>query len=247
MFNLGHTRSDRQPTHLLHTPDTFVPVSLPGYESVTVVVHAAPAMGAAFTQYTALFEPGGSLGPALGQRFLYVVEGGLFVKLGGRKAHQLGPGGYAHIPPNQLHSVEASVKSRVVVIEKPVTPLLNVTPDVAVFAHEETVFAEALAGNEALQVKQLLPATPGFDYAVNIMTYEPGASLHMVEVHVMEHGLLMLQGSGIYRLANSWYPVQEGDFIWMAPYCPQWFGAVGKGDAKYLIYKDFNRHPLSGR
>jgi (S)-ureidoglycine aminohydrolase len=65
-----------------------------------------------------------------------------------------------------------------------------------------------------------------------------------VEIHYMEHGLLMLEGGGIYRLGDQWYPTQAGDFIWMAPYCPQWFGAIGKRPAKYLIYKDFNRHPL---
>ena len=73
------------------------------------------------------------------------------------------------------------------------------------------------------------------------MTYQPGATLPMVEIHVMEHGLLMLAGGGIYRLGERWYPVAEGDFIWMAPYCPQWFGALGKTPAKYLIYKDCNR------
>src|ERR1700721_3662305 len=84
MYNLGHTRSDRQPTHLLQTPDTFVGIPLPGFDSVTVIVHAAPAIGAAFTQYTAEFEPGGSLGPAHGQRFLYVLEGGVSVTLDGQ-------------------------------------------------------------------------------------------------------------------------------------------------------------------
>jgi len=54
------------------------------------------------------------------------------------------------------------------------------------------------------------------------MTYDPGAALSMVEVHVMEHGLLMLEGGGIYKLSDSWYPVEAGDFIWMGPYCPQW-------------------------
>ena len=39
--------------------------------------------------------------------------------------------------------------------------------------------------------------------------------------------------------------VQAGDFIWMAPYCPQWFCAVGKQPAKYLIYKNFNRHTIA--
>ena len=67
-----------------------------------------------------------------------------------------------------------------------------------------------------------------FDFAVNTMTYQPGAALSMVEVHVMEHGLLMLEGGGIYRLDEKWYPVTAGDFIWMGPYCPQWFGAIGK-------------------
>ena len=76
------------------------------------------------------------------------------------------------------------------------------------------------------------------------MTYQPGASLSQVEVHVIEHGLLMLEGGGIYRLGDAWYPVTAGDFIWMAPFCPQWFGALGRQPAKYLIYKDWNRHPL---
>ena len=68
------------------------------------------------------------------------------------------------------------------------------------------------------------------------MTYDPGAALSMVEIHVMEHGLLMLEGGGIYRLGDSWYPVEAGDFIWMAPYCPQWFGALGKtpGEISHL-------------
>jgi (S)-ureidoglycine aminohydrolase len=246
MHNLGHTRSDRQPTHLLQTPDTFIGMPLPGFDSVTVIVHAAPVMGAAFSQYTAEFEPGGSLGAAHGQRFLYVLEGGVSVALGG-ETHQLAPGGYAHIPANQQHTVKAAAKSRVAVIEKPAIPLLNDAPAPAIFGREDEVASQPLGGDDALQVKQLLPTTPGLDYAVNTMCYQPGAALGLVEIHVMEHGLLMLEGGGIYRLGNSWYPVQTGDFIWMAPYCPQWFGALGKTPAKYLIYKDWNRHPLPGR
>jgi (S)-ureidoglycine aminohydrolase len=90
-------------------------------------------------------------------------------------------------------------------------------------------------------VRALIPENPAFDFAVNTMTFQPGAALSMVEVHVMEHGLLMLEGGGIYRLGEKWYPVTAGDFIWMAPYCPQWFGALGKTPARYLIYKDWNR------
>jgi (S)-ureidoglycine aminohydrolase len=93
-------------------------------------------------------------------------------------------------------------------------------------------------------VCMLMPDGPPYDFAVNTMTYDPGASLSMVEIHVMEHGLLMLEGCGIYRLGDDWHPVHAGDFIWMGAYCPQWFGALGKRPAKYLIYKDWRRHPL---
>ena len=110
---------------------------------------------------------------------------------------------------------------------------------------ETAVISTPLNGDPDLQVRTLLPCAACFDFAVNTMTYNPGAALSQVEIHVMEHGLLMLEGGGIYRLGDHWYPVTAGDFIWMAPYCPQWFGAIGKRPAKYLIYKDWNRHPLS--
>ncbi|MFM8365021.1 MAG: cupin domain-containing protein, partial [Verrucomicrobiota bacterium] len=64
-----------------------------------------------------------------------------------------------------------------------------------------------------------------------------------VEHHIMEHGLIMLAGQGVYRLEDEWYPVREGDVIWMAPYCPQWFVAMGDAPASYLYYKNVNRLP----
>ena len=100
-------------------------------------------------------------------------------------------------------------------------------------------------GDEALEVRTMVPDNFTFDMAVNTMTFQPGAQLPRVEIHVMEHALLMLEGEGIYRLGERWYPTRAGDFIWMAPYCPQWFGALGKKPTKYLIYKDWNRHPLA--
>ena len=38
--------------------------------------------------------------------------------------------------------------------------------------------------------------------------------LPFVESHIMEHGLLMLSGEGIYRLGDEWHPVRSGDVIW---------------------------------
>ncbi len=242
--NLGQTRSAQKHNHLLLTPDTFVRTPLPGMKACIAVVHAGPAMGAKFTQYTAEFESGGELGPTAAQRFLYVLEGQLSVDSESRKS-ELEVRGYAYLPEGTPHRVVATRTSRVVVIEKHYEPLASFESPRATISNEDAISSEPLDGDASLQVKHLLPDTMHFDFAVNSMVYQPGAALSMVEMHVMEHGLLMLEGGGIYRLGDSWYPVTEGDFIWMAPWCPQWFGAIGKVPAKYLIYKDSNRHPLA--
>jgi (S)-ureidoglycine aminohydrolase len=230
---------------LLQTPDTFIRTPLPGAENVEFIVHVAPQLGAWFTQMTAEFAAGGTLGPAPAQRFLYVIEGELELTINGRK-QILAAGGFAYLPHGTAHTVRSLEKARVAVIEKG----YQAEPDGAVaetvVGNEASVAPVALMGDESLRVRSLMPDGLAYDFAVNTMTYDPGAALSMVEIHVMEHGLLMLEGGGIYKLGDSWYPVEAGDFIWMAPYCPQWFGALGKRPAKYLIYKDWRRHPLGG-
>jgi (S)-ureidoglycine aminohydrolase len=202
-------------------------------------------MGAKFTQYTAESEPGGELGSTDAQRFIYVIEGGLTLEVNG-KSFDLGARGYAYLPAGLPHRMLATKTCRAAVIEKPYQSLENSAQAELIVSSEDAVDSHPLEENPDLQVKCLLPDSMTFDFAVNTMVYQPGAALSMVEMHVMEHGLIMLEGGGIYRLGDSWYPVTAGDFIWMAPWCPQWFGAIGKVPAKYLIYKDFHRHPLSG-
>ncbi len=244
MHKLGHTRSTNQRDHLLHTPDTFVRTVLPGMELATAVVHISPAGGAAFTQYTAELEPGGKLGPTSNQRFIYALEGAADLATDA-SFHTLIPGGFAYIPEDAAHTVTAQQSTRLVVIEKPYETLASASAPETVVGHEDKTLSVPLNDDHDLQVRSLIPGSPSFDFAVNTMTYQPGAALSMVEVHIMEHGLLMLEGGGIYRLGDNWYPVTAGDFIWMGPYCAQWFGAIGKRPAKYLIYKDWNRNPLS--
>jgi len=36
-----------------------------------------------------------------------------------------------------------------------------------------------------------------------------------------------------------------GDAVWMGPFCPQWACAYGTAPSTYLLYKDWNRDPLS--
>jgi len=243
MHNPGHTRSVNHRDHLLHTPDAFVRTTLPGMERAQVIVHISPACGAAFTQYTAELEPGGTLGLTHAQRFLYMLEGAADLATEA-SFHSLTPGSFAYIPQGTSHTLTAQQTTRLAVIEKPYEPLEHTSPPEVLVGREDSVLSTPLNDDPDLQVRALLPASFAHDFAVNTMTYQPGAALSQVEVHIMEHGLVMLEGGGIYRLGNNWYPVTAGDVIWMAPYCPQWFGAIGKHPAKYLIYKDANRHPL---
>jgi len=243
MHELGYTRGRRQLDHLLLTPDTFVRAALPGMQASVAIVHASPALGAGFTAYTAEFQSSGQLGPAQGQRFLYVMAGEARLETEAQAAH-LRERSYAFLPEGLAHRVTSSGISRIAVVEKSYQRLRSTEPPRLIVSSEDAVIGTSLDGDPDLQVKCLLPDTPSFDFAVNTMTYQPGAALSRVEMHVMEHGLFMLEGGGIYRLGEAWYPVKAGDFIWMGPWCPQWFGAIGKVAAKYLIYKDWNRDPL---
>jgi len=245
VHNLGRTRSSQQPNHLLLSADTFVRTTLPGMKACAAIVHVSPALGAEFTEYTAEFEAGGELGSTPAQRFIFVIEGRVKLEVDG-KSSELSARGYVFLPEGLSHRVVAAKVSRVAVIEKRYQALDSVEPPHLIVSNEDVVSSHPLGDDPSLQVKCLLPDEMNFDFAINTMIYQPGASLSMVEMHVMEHGLIMLEGCGIYRLGDSWYPVTAGDFIWMGPWCPQWFGAIGKVPAKYLIYKDWNRHPLAG-
>ncbi len=205
--------------------------------NAAAIVHAAPAHGAGFTEYTVEFEPGGSMNIGFGQAFAYVVDGSVVAG-----DQRLTAGQFAYFPPESGDRVESEKGSRLVVIEKPFVALQAMPGFFS--GDERAIEPKPLPGDSGVEVRSLIPDDFAHDFAVSTMTFQPGATLPMVEIHVMEHGLLMLEGGGIYRLGEHWYPVAAGDFIWMAPYCPQWFGALGRKPAKYLIYKDWNRHPL---
>jgi (S)-ureidoglycine aminohydrolase len=202
-------------------------------------------MGARFTQYLALMEPEAISAPALPgvERFVFVLEGKIGLDYGPARGEVLRAGAYLYAPPNTDCPMRAETASRLNVFEKRYTPPNKEASLKLIYGHEQEVEGQPFLNDPDALLKTLLPNDPAFDLAVNIFTYRPGATLPMVEVHVMEHGLLMLQGQGVYRLGDDWYPVREGDVIWMAPYCPQWFVAMGKGPARYLYYKDVNRDP----
>ena len=109
MQHLGFTRSSLKPDHLLQTPDTFIRTALNSAPGVEFIIHAAPQLGAEFTQLTAEFQPNGALPPAPAQRFLYILEGELTLEISGEK-HALIEGHYAYIPEGTPHIVTAVTK-----------------------------------------------------------------------------------------------------------------------------------------
>ncbi|MEM7127220.1 MAG: (S)-ureidoglycine aminohydrolase [Chloroflexota bacterium] len=246
----GATRSTVQRDHAIFAPDSHIRTALPSWTETDGFLFISPQLGsmtrARFSQYIAIMQPGAKAGPPLPgiERFVFVIEGTIHVQTA-TEAKRLTLGGYAFLPADTKHNLVAESTTRINVFEKPYSTLVGAESPTVVMGQEQEVEAVEFLGDPDLLLRTLLPDTPSFDMAVNIMHYNPGATLPMVEVHMMEHGLLMLQGQGIQRLAECWYPIQDGDVVWMAPYCPQWFVGMGKEPARYLLYKDMNRDPLA--
>ena len=246
--SLGETRSSIRDGHAVLSSDSHERTTLPNWAAAEVVFVIAPQMGAQFTQFFAHLEAGSRAGTPLPgvERFLMVLDGAVSLEHGG--GHQtMGPEAFAFLPAGYDHVILASSPSRLVVVERYFMSLEGAEPPYPVIGDVGSVEAVPMNGDTRLMRKKLMPVDAAFDCEFNVMDFSPGASLPYVETHFMEHGLLMLNGGGIYRLDDSWYPVEMGDVIWMGPYCAQWFGAVGKGNARYLLYKDWNRDPLATR
>ena len=203
-------------------------------------------MGARFSQVLITLEQDGQCHGNTGanQHFIYALSGSFSILVDERK-HRLETGNYVYLPGCKDVQIKSSAAgTKILIFQKPYQPLAGFEAPGPVVGHEREIKGQPFLGNEDARLQVLLPDRPEFDMAVNIFTYQPGATLPFVETHIMEHGLLMLQGQGIYRLDSDWHPVQAGDVIWMAPYCPQWFVAMGKTPASYLYYKDVNRDPM---
>jgi (S)-ureidoglycine aminohydrolase len=242
----GFSRTVVKPRYALITPDGFVPSVLPGWENAVVVINISPVMnGPRFTQMQITLGENSSGAGNTGalEHFYYVLAGSCRAQIGGKK-NRLTAGSYVFLPPKTgFKFAEATEGTRLLSFLKKFEPLAGAKKPGVIVGHENDVKGQPFLGNEDARLQVLLPDQPAFDLAVNIFTYQPGATLPFVETHIMEHGLLMLRGQGVYRLDADYHAVTAGDVIWMASYCPQWFVAMGKMPASYIYYKDVNRAP----
>src|SRR5687767_3563964 len=241
------TRSVVKRNHAVISPDGYINSKVPGWFDCTVNVIINEQMGAHLCQtiITAGEECQITGTTQFSQIFFYVIKGECKVTIAGEEKF-LKAGHYVYIPIiNQYEFSEFEEGTQLLTFHKQYERLHAVEVPEVIFGDASKIKGDPYLGDPALRLQVLLPDHHSFDMAVNIFTYDPGGHLPMVETHVMEHGLLYLQGQGVYRLGKHWYPVRKGDAIWMAPICQQWFTAMGKEPAVYIYYKNVNWFPAT--
>jgi (S)-ureidoglycine aminohydrolase len=226
--------------------------ALPFWEATRLWVLARPLSGFAetFSQYVVEVAPdGGSDRPELdpeAEAVLFVVDGAVALTIEG-EAHDLGPGGYAFVPPGCRWTLRnaGTDAARFHWIRKAYERVDGIDLPDPFVTNETEVTAVEMPGTQGSWSTQRFvdPADVRHDMHVNIVSFEPGGVIPFPETHVMEHGLYVLEGKAMYLLNRDWVEVQAGDFMWLRAFCPQACYAGGPGRFRYLLYKDVNRHP----
>jgi (S)-ureidoglycine aminohydrolase len=245
---LVSSRARLRPRYALFPLEGYPLSRLPAWPGIAARVLASPALGAAFVETLLDLESGQSGGHPADDRtetFVFVVEGtaNLVIDLsspGGRR-DALTAGGYALVPAASGFTLTATTACRVLLLRKTYEPLAGTPLPPPLVGNERDVADTAYLGDAGALLKTLVPDELPYDLAMNIFTFAPGHGLPVVETHVMEHGLFVLQGRGLYYLDDTWMEVDADDFIWMGPYVPQSFVAAGPVPARYIYYKNVNR------
>lgn len=229
---------------------------LPFWRDTRLWVLSRPLSGFAetFSQYIMEVAPGGgSERPELQvgvEGVLFVVEGELTLTLEG-VTHVMGPGGYAYIPPDSNWTVHNSGAEhlRFHWIRKAYEYVDGLGVPEGFVTNEQDIEPTAMPDTDGrwATTRFVDPADLRHDMHVTIVTFQPGGVIPFDEMHVMEHGLYVLEGKGVYHLNQDWVEVEAGDYMWLRAFCPQACYAGGPGPFRYLLYKDVNRHMTLGR
>ncbi len=240
----AHNRGVVTPQYAVMPAAGVLASRLPGFVDTIARILTAPPMGARFAQILLELGPtGGTTGPRNDglEHFFYLLTGAVTLTIG-TETHTLTPEDYAYLPVGQPYSLQntADTGSHLLWIKRPYQAIDLPAP--APFCGIRSAVPRTTTHTTGRYWQYLLPQDDlAFDFTMNILGFAPGTYFPYVETHIMEHGLYMLEGQGLYLLAGDQHEVQPTDFIWMAPYCPQFFFCTGWGEAAYLLYKDINR------
>lgn len=229
---------------------------LPFWDNTRFWIIARPLSGFAetFTQYIAEIMPGGGSDlpdtEAGIESAIFVVGGEIELTIAGTP-HRMTEGGFAYIPANtewSLHNrgVQTGrfhwIRKRYDALDGMPCPDPLVTSDAEVPPSPMPDCDGVWATTRFVD-----PTDMRHDMHVTVVTLQPGAVIPFPETHVMEHGLYVLEGKGVYRLNQDWVEVEAGDYMWLRAFCPQACYAGGPGPFRYLLYKDVHRHPRLDR
>ncbi|MGO4295232.1 bifunctional allantoicase/(S)-ureidoglycine aminohydrolase [Glutamicibacter sp. MCAF14] len=209
-----------------------------------------PVAGGATTFSQAIVEVapgGGATKPepqAQVQGFIFVLTGQLTLLIEGTE-HVLVDGGFAYLPAGATWSArnDGTELTSFHWLRKRYEVLEGVAAPGPVVGNERDIEPGPMPGTDGKwrTTRMLDPNDVAFDFGVNIVTFEPGASIPFAETHVMEHGLYVLEGKGVYRMNGDWVEVEAGDYMSLRAFCPQACYAGGPENFRYLLYKDQNR------
>jgi (S)-ureidoglycine aminohydrolase len=236
------SRGARGRAYTLITPANHYPSRLPEFGDAPVVKLVTPRLAPArIGEYLITLAPGhGTRGPVPAgfETFLYALEGAASA-LVDRSELPLGAGGFLYVPASMPFELFAGeLPARLLMVKRRYEAAPGFDAPAVISGHrDDEPFADTPV--PGFRRRELLPVgDPAFDFAMSLLNFESGVGLDNIEVHDEEHGLYMTGGAGLYYLDGDLLEVEQGDFIYMAPYCPQGFTATGREPAEYLLYKD---------
>ena len=215
-----------------------------------IIARPIAGFSSTFTQYVVEVSPGGgSDKPEQDLRVesvLFIVEGSIELHIEDEQ-HTLDLGGFAYIPAGAVWRVnnQSDSPARFHWIRKVYEVVEGIDKPNAFVSSDQAVEPSPMPDTDGrwATTRFVDPTDLRHDMHVTIVTLAPGAVIPFLETHVMEHGLYVLQGKGVYRLNQDWVEVEAGDFMWLRAFCPQACYAGGPDNFRYLLYKDVNRHP----
>jgi len=224
---------------------------LPHWTHTRAWVLARPLSGFAetFAQYLVEIAPGGGSerpepNPEA-EGVIFVVGGELELTLAGVD-HALSPGSYVFLSPGASWTIHNRSQEAASFhwIRKQYQFVEGIEPPDSFVTHADDVDPVGMPDTDGVWATQRFvdPQDIRYDMHVNIVTFQPGGVIPFPEMHVMEHGLFVLQGKAMYLLNSDWVEVKAGDFMWLRAFCPQACYAGGPEPFRYLLYKDVNRH-----
>ena len=231
----------------------IVTSNLPHWQATKLWLIARPMSGFSetFSQYVMQVEAGGGSdlpdADSTAEHFIFMTDGAMDLTIDGAK-YALTAGGYAFVPPGAKWTVKATLTAHFHWIRKryEVVAGLDIPPAFVTREQDQPLITMPDTKGVWGTTRFVDPSDVRHDAHVNIVTFQPGGVIPFEETHVMEHGLFVLQGKAVYKLNQTWFEVEAGDFMWLRAYCPQACYAAGSEPFRYLLYKDVNRHANLG-